>query len=219
LNVSSVSSGSVWWEEYLEKQRKLQQAASGATSSAVSAAAAAPASTGEFQIVPEEILAELQALEDDPEKLKAKAAELAIQVKSEAENVSGVHTGVFEELVSDLEAVAENGDLSIMEKKIARGAAGGKPMGGPSGMSGGTGASIKWIEALVENDDDEDDELSFAEALEEFLAELEESKEAAESAEPVADKNTAADLRTGLIDRLTDFYNRQEQYSLFSATA
>jgi hypothetical protein len=171
---------------------------------------------------PEEILEELQALQDDPEKLKVKAAELAAQVTKEAESTGGIHAGALKELASDLETVAADGDLSVIEEKIARGAAGGKPAGaktlGPSGMSGGTGASIKWIEALVKEDDDEDDEeLSVTEALEEYFEELEESKEAAESAEST--ESAAADPGSGLINRLLGFYNQQAQYSLFSVTA
>jgi hypothetical protein len=185
LSVSSVSSGgssSVWWEEYIEKLKKLQQQTVD-TGEAATPAAEAAGSTGAVSrtdLRPDKILAELQTLEGDPEKLKARASELATQVTSEAEKVDGKHGNMLKELASDLEAIAVDGDLSAMKEKVARGAGAG-PSGargvGPSGMSGGTGASIKWIEALVEEEDDED-EHSFVETLEEYLAELKEkSKE------------------------------------------
>jgi hypothetical protein len=159
LNVSSVSSSSVWGEEYLEKLRKQQQEASDTTQTA-----ATSTEDSVSKITPEEILTELQTLEDDPEKLKAKAAELAAQVTSDAEKASGVFAEALNELASDLEAVAEDGNLSVLEKKIADAA--GTKLGGPSRMSGSTGASIKWIEALVEVEVEEDDEeFSFSEAL------------------------------------------------------
>jgi hypothetical protein len=235
MSVSSVSSGSassVWWEEYIEKQKKLQQQTlqqQQVTSEAIlSRAANVPA------IDPEELLAELQSLQEDPEKLKARAAEMAEQVANEAQNASGPSAKMLKELSSDLTAIASDGDLSAMEEKIAQGASGSKPagmkFGGPSGLSGGAGASMKRIEALVEEDDDEDDddELSVAEALEEYLEELleEQLEEQAERSDEAADlknasaQDVAAKLKTQLTNRLIENYARQQaQYSALDLTA
>jgi hypothetical protein len=167
----------------------------------------------------EEILAELQALQDDPEKLKAKAAELAVQVASEAEQASGVSAHVLAELASDLEAVAEDGNLSVLEEKVARGAAGALKPGvkslSPGGMSGGTGASIKWIEALVA---EEEDEVSLTQTLEEYLEELAESEAAAEAAESAENTPTAPKIEFSS-NRTLNFYGGLEQYFSFSLTA
>jgi hypothetical protein len=233
MSVSSVSSGSassVWWEEYIEKQKKLQQqalqqqqATSGATFSRAADVSVAN---------PEELLAELQSLQEDPEKLKARAAEMAAQVAKEAENAGGPSAKMLKELSSDLTAIASNGDLSAMEEKIAQGASGSKPAGmklvGPSGLSGGSGASMKRIEALVEeddDDDDDDDELSLAEALEEYLEELEELNESEGSSGETANLKIAAEdaktkLKTQLTNRLIEIYAQQQaQYSQLSLTA
>jgi hypothetical protein len=207
-SVSSSSASSVWWEEYLEKQRKLQQSA---TSEAILSRAADVSAAN-----PEELLAELQSLQEDPEKLKARAAEMAVQVASEAENVSGPSANRLKELSSDLKAIASDGDLSAMEEKIAQGASGAKPAGmklaGPSGLSGGSGASMKRIEALVEDDDDE---LSLSETLEEYLEELLE-----EQAESSDTQDVAAELKIRRTNRLIENYARQQiQYSALDLTA
>jgi hypothetical protein len=165
----------VWWEEYLEKLRKQQQEASGTTQTAATSTAGSVS-----KMTPEEILAELQALEDDPEKLKAKAAELAAQVTSDAEKATGVFAEALNELASDLEAVAKDGNLSILEEKIADAA--GTKLGGPSRISGGTGASMKWIEALVEEEEG-DEKFSFSESLAARSAEVSKSDTDAEGAE------------------------------------
>jgi hypothetical protein len=169
----------------------------------------------------EEILAELQALQDDPEKLKAKAAELAVQVASEAEQVSGVSAHVLSELASDLEAVAEDGNLSVLEEKVARGTAGAVKPGvkslSPGGMSGGTGASIKWIEALVAEGENEE-EVSLTQTLEEYLEELAESETAAETAESAENTPTAPKIEFSG-NRTLNFYGGLEQYFSFSLTA
>jgi uncharacterized protein YukE len=173
--VSSGGSSSVWWEEYLEKLKQLQQQTAG---EGVSDTVVAESKTSS-EMNPEEILAELQALQGDPEKLKARAAELASQAATQAQNVKGKQGNNFlKELASDLEAVAADGDLSAMEEKIARGADA-RPSGvkfvGPSGMSGGSDASMKWVKAIAEEDDEDDD--SLAQTLEEYLEELEELME------------------------------------------
>ena len=173
MNVSSVSSSSVWWEEYIEKLRKQQQASG--TTQTVAASTAGSVS----KMTPEEILAELQALEDDPEKLKAKAAEFAAQVTSEAEKASGVFAEALNELASDLEAVAEDGNLSVLEEKIAKAA---ETKLADLSMSGSTGASIKWIEALVKEEED-GEEFSFSEALAARPAETPKPGTGAEAAE------------------------------------
>jgi hypothetical protein len=170
----SSDSSSVWWEEYLEKLKKLQQQTAG---EGVSDTTAAESKTSS-EMNPEEILAELQALQGDPEKLKARAAELASQASTQAQNVKGKQNNFLKELASDLEAVAADGNLSAMEEKIARGADA-RPSGvklvGPSGMSGGSDASMKWVKAIAEEDDEDDN--SLAQTLEEYLEELEELRE------------------------------------------
>jgi hypothetical protein len=107
LSISSVSdSTSAWWEEYLEKLKKTQQAANGAVQ------------------------------------------------ETAAADVSGASAG---------EILAEDGNLSVLEEKTVRGA----KSPSPGGMSGGAGASIKWIEALVQEEND--GKAVFSASSEEYL--------------------------------------------------
>jgi hypothetical protein len=216
MSVSSISSSSVWWEEYVERQKKLQQQT---TREVVSNGASGIANV---PVNPEELLAELQSLQDDPEKLKARAAEMAVQVANEAENANGPHANMLKELSSDLNAIAADGDLSALEEKVTQASSRAKPAGmklaGLGGMSGGTSASIKWIEALVEDEEDDDDELTLSETLAEYLAELEENAESSDEADTTED--TAAQLQTRLMSRLLEIYGqRQAQYSTLGLTA
>ncbi|MDR1378809.1 MAG: hypothetical protein LBJ36_07125 [Synergistaceae bacterium] len=226
MSVSSISSSSIQWEEYLERQKKLQQQTTReVVSNGSSGAASVPATN------PAELLAELQSLQEDPEKLKARAYEMALQVANEAENANGPHAKMLKDLSSELSAIAESGDLSALEEKVSQASSRAKPAGmkfsGPGGMSGGTGASIKWIEALVdeEDEDDEDDEVSLTETLEEYLAELEENESdessgAALNLKDIAAENAAAKLQTRLTSRWIEIYAQQQaQYSQLSLSA
>jgi hypothetical protein len=118
MSVSSVSSStSTYWEEYLERLKKQQQQKSGET-----AESPAASGSGAFQsdLSPELILSELQGLQDDPEKLKARAAELAEETAEAAANSSGTRAQTLGELASDLANIAESGDLSIIEERLAQ---------------------------------------------------------------------------------------------------
>jgi hypothetical protein len=98
--------------------------------------------------------AQLLELKDDPEALKAKAAELAAQASQAAEAASGGQAERLRELASVLFSVAESGDLSIITDKIAVN----RPMdmgSGFSGLSGASGASMKWLEALLAEEEEE----------------------------------------------------------------
>ena len=118
MSVSSVSgSTSTYWEEYLERLKKQQQ-----QKNAETAESPAVSGSGAFQsdLSPELILSELQGLQDDPEKLKARAAELAEETAEAAANSSGTRAQTLGELASDLANVAESGDLSIIEERLTR---------------------------------------------------------------------------------------------------
>ncbi|MDR0765208.1 MAG: hypothetical protein LBE65_06445 [Synergistaceae bacterium] len=179
MNVSSVSSYSdTLWEEYLERLRKKQQQKE---SPPISETAGAAASAVSSVPAPDEILSELQELQGDPEQLKARASELAAQVAEEAENSAGVRANALNELASDLEEVADSGDLSVLQEKLAGKSGAARPQGPPpGGMGGASGVSSKLMEALIEEEDDEnssgiDDIKAFLEKIQE-LAEEEKSK-------------------------------------------
>jgi hypothetical protein len=102
-------------------------------------------------------------------KLQQQAASdavLELEAATAEKNVSAAVEEAGEKIASGAEATA-----SVSVKLV-----------GPSGMSGGASASIKWIEALVKEEEEEEDELSLvedlAETLEEYLEELEEIDEA-----------------------------------------
>jgi hypothetical protein len=131
----SSGSGSVSWEEYLEKLKKLQQQSIGEAALKTTAAAS--------------------------------------------------------ETKSEIKAAAVNGNLSATEEKIARGAdarSSGVKLVGPSGMSGGSDASMKWVKAIAEEDDDDDD--SLVQTLEEYLEELEELREKEKASAKAVNANT-----------------------------
>ncbi|MDR1581586.1 MAG: hypothetical protein LBS35_14615 [Synergistaceae bacterium] len=75
----------------------------------------------ESETDPAKLAAELQSLADDPEKLKARAAELAVQAQEAAESASDGRAEMLRELASDLEDVSQTGDLSVMQAKLTRG--------------------------------------------------------------------------------------------------
>jgi uncharacterized protein YjgD (DUF1641 family) len=170
MSVSSVSSyASTSWEEYLEQLRKKQQ-----QKSAGAAAPPAEAASGELQssLSPERILSELQSIRDEPEKLKARAAELAEETAAAAASSSGTRSEMLGALASDLEDVAESGDLSVIEERLTRrpgGAAGIPPM--PMGSR---------IED-ESDDDDEDEDETVLESIKAFLAEIRELSEEEEN--------------------------------------
>jgi hypothetical protein len=194
MSVSSVSSySSTLWEEYLEQLRKKQQQGSD------SALASSPSGVTAAQsaLSAETIISELQSLQDDPEKLKARAAELAVEVASEAENSVGIKARMLEELASDLETTAESGDLSLMQEKLsrARGGAGPRP-NGPSDISS------KLAEALVEEDEDTsaatlDNIMSLLTEIQSLLKKEEESsKSSAQTASGLTPEQILADLES-----------------------
>jgi hypothetical protein len=171
LSVSSVSAGSISWEEYLEKLKQLRQQKQAFAVAENSEGAAAVA-----DLNPDTILAELESLQDDPEKLKARAAELASQAAAAAETSTGGH--MLEKLAADLEGVAKSGDLSAMQEKLSRGGPPPAMMSGPGGMSGASGARAKGVEArlLEDEEEDEDEDDLIADTIEELLEQLEEAE-------------------------------------------
>ncbi|MDR1133735.1 MAG: hypothetical protein LBL05_06195 [Synergistaceae bacterium] len=179
MSVSSVSSYSnTLWEEYLERlQKKQQRQKESASLSKTDGAAASAVSSAP---APDEILSELQELQGDPEQLKARASELAAHVAEEAKNSAGNRANALNDLALDLEEVADSGDLSIIQEKLAgkSGAAG--PQGPPpGGMSGSSGISSKLLEALIEDEDDDDDDESSSviDGIKAFLKEIQELAE------------------------------------------
>jgi hypothetical protein len=175
MSVSSISSySSTLWEEYLEElQKKQQQRKESAVSSTSAGTAASAVSSA---LTPDGILSELQELQDDPEQLKARASELAVQVAKEAESSAGIRSNALNELVADLEEVADSGDLSVIREKLASGSGAAGPKGPPpGGMGGASGVSSKLLEALIEEEDDEDDESdSYVYDIKAFLDEIRE---------------------------------------------
>jgi hypothetical protein len=157
VNINSVSgySGTLW-DEYLEQLKKKQTQGDSGT---VQASSAADKQTSASALSPDQIISELLDLQDDPEKLKARAAELAAEASAEAGNSVGIKANVLNELASDLEAVAEDGDLSVIQEKVAR------RSGGASGIS------TKLTEAILEEDEDEED-ASTLESIKNLLAEI-----------------------------------------------
>jgi hypothetical protein len=84
-------------------------------------------------------LSELEGLQETPETLKARASELAGQLYSEAEGASGPRARIIAALASDLETVAESGDLSALEEKFERKPPRASFAATPSGAESATG--------------------------------------------------------------------------------
>ena len=168
MSVSAVSSyASTSWEEYLEELRKKQQQKNASAGTAESPAVSA-FDAFQSDLSPKQILSELQGIQDDPEKLKARAAELAAETAEAAGNSSGMHAQMLGELASDLADVAESGDLSVIEERLARHPGGAAKI--PSMLMG--------FRIEEESDDDEDDEDESAlDAIKALLAEIRESIE------------------------------------------
>jgi hypothetical protein len=172
VSISSVSSySSTLWEEYLEQLKKKQQENSTTATEASAVDAAAPQANLSLYA----IFSELQGIQEDTEKLKERAAELAVSVAKEAESSVGIRKDTLEELVSDLETVAESGDLSILQEKLAQKPGGMGPPTGPR-PNGAAGISAKLIRGLVEDEDEEDDEddtdSSYLESVKALLVEI-----------------------------------------------
>ena len=169
MSVSSVyGSTSTYWEEYLERLKKQQQ-----QKNAETAESPAASGSGAFQsdLSPELILSELQGLRDDPEKLKARAAELAEETAEAAANSSDMRAQMLGELASDLANIAESGDLSIIEERLTQ-----RP-------SGAAEISSMLMRARIEEESDDEDE-SVLDAIKALLAEIRESiEDEAESSE------------------------------------
>jgi hypothetical protein len=180
MSISSVSSNSsVLWEQYLERQKKLQQRQTSSESGSETGKNAIDATLG---LTPDQLISELQSLSDDPEKLKARAAELAAEAKEAAAVSKDKRGDALKELAADLETVASTGDLSVMQEKLAnRQSATGSE--GPSGMGGGAGARAKSVQGLLEEDEDDENHNGIPDSLEEFLAKLEEFQQLLEESD------------------------------------
>ncbi|MDR1943522.1 MAG: hypothetical protein LBQ19_01740 [Synergistaceae bacterium] len=189
MSVSSVSGySSTLWEEYLEQLKKKQQQGNSET---VSKSFPTDAKTSQSGLSPDKIISELQSLQDDPEKLKARAAELAVEAASEAGDSVGIRARMLEELASDLAITAESGDLSPLQEKLAREPGGTRPMG--PGPGGAAGVSSKLMEALMEEEEDgEEDTSSTLESIKALLAEIQALIEKEESS------NSSAQTASGL---------------------
>jgi hypothetical protein len=74
------------------------------------------------ELTPEKLVAELKSISDDPEKLKARAAALSVQVNEAAKEISDGEAVMLKELATDLDDVAKTGDISTMQAKLNRGA-------------------------------------------------------------------------------------------------
>ncbi|MDR1731382.1 MAG: hypothetical protein LBR61_04740 [Synergistaceae bacterium] len=205
MNVGSVSSASAALEEYLEKlrEKKNQQSAPSTTSN----------QSTQISINIEEIIAQLQELEDDPEALKAKAAELAASVSKAAEEEAGKKAEMLQEVAADLDSVAKSGNLSVITDKLqSRRPPAGGGMNGLSGLSGASEASMKWLEALLaEEDDDESSETASTESVTEAAAEAAEATEAV--AKAVAE---AAEKLEEYLEKLREAKNQQSDSSTAS---
>lgn len=153
-SISALSSNSTLWELYLQKLKEQQEESTDSQQESFSVPK---------EIAPSELYSQLKDLQNDPDALKKKAAELAQQVSQTAKSSSGKDVNMLKELSEDLAKIAQTGDLSAMEEKLARGQKGGGPaeMGGmplmtSSGLSGASSASMKWLEALFSSDSDEE---------------------------------------------------------------
>jgi len=160
LSISSVSSSSILWEEYLEKLKKSQQQTQEAASTVISGRAKAD---GAVDLSPDKLLAELESLQDDPEQLKARAEEMASQAAAAAASSQGWNAGKLKKLAADLQEVANSGDLSAIQEKVSRGG----PMSG--GIGGPSGIASKSLEELLEEEEDDDSEID---RIEELLAQI-----------------------------------------------
>jgi hypothetical protein len=180
MSVSSVSGySSTLWEEYLEQIKKRQQQENSVTAPG---SFSTDAGTSQSGLSPIEIISELESLRDDPEKLKARAAELAAETAEEAGSAVGIRAKMLDELTSDLETVAESGDLSAMREKLAR-----RP-------NGAVGVSSKLTEALIEEEEDEDTSATTLESVKALLAEIQKLIEEESANSPV---HTASGLTPG----------------------
>jgi hypothetical protein len=195
LSVSSVSSSSILWEEYLEKLKQSQQRTQAAASTVISGSTSA---ADAVELSPDKLLAELESLQDDPEQMKARAAEMASQITATAESSSDWRVNKLKKLAADLEEVANTGDLSAIQEKIASGGprAGMMP-GGPGGMNGASGIASKSVEALLEEEAEEDEETEtdrITELLEQIV-ELLKNKESERSGSYLTPDKILAELQ------------------------
>ena len=158
MNISSLSSSSVSWEEYLEQLREKKRQQGETEAAAFMENAEKTAVTVDIQ----DILSQLEELEDDPEALKVKAAELAETVSEAAGSASGPQSKMLQEIASDLSSVAESGDLSVITDKMKAHKPSIPMNAGISGLSGASGASMKWLEALLTEENEETSETSSA---------------------------------------------------------
>jgi hypothetical protein len=179
MSVNSVAgNSSVLWEEYLEKQNKLRQR----QTAEVSDDGTIDGANGvTFDLTPDQLLSELQNLEDEPEKLKLLAAELAAKAKEAASFSSGERGRILNELAADLETVASSGDLSVIQEKIA----GGHPVAASSVPNGAGDIRAKSVQGVLEEEDEDDDENNngIPDSIEDFIAMLEELQESLKAAD------------------------------------
>ncbi|MDR1514575.1 MAG: hypothetical protein LBS45_02690 [Synergistaceae bacterium] len=187
MNVSSVSSYSGdLWEEYLEqlKKKQLQENAETAQESP----AAGNYASG---LSPDQILSELQGIQGGTEELKERAAELAAQVAEEAETAVGMRADMLNELAGDLEIVAESGDLSVIQEKLAR---------GPHGAPGASDISSKLALAALEEEDDDEISASTLEGIKSLLSEIQKLIEKEEAANSYAETSASTGFE-GLVSK------------------
>ncbi|MDR1020813.1 MAG: hypothetical protein LBL73_08645, partial [Synergistaceae bacterium] len=192
MNASSVSSySSDLWEEYLEQLKKQQLQESAATTQASSAAGKKASAPG---LSPDQILSELLELQDDPEQLKERAAALAAEVTEEAGSAVGMRADMLSELAGDLETVAESGDLSVIQEKLAR------RHGGPGGAAN---IAAKLAEASLEEDEDDDEtSASTLESIKALLAEIQKLIEKEERAGDTAQAESGHLTPEGILSEL-----------------
>jgi hypothetical protein len=92
----------------------------------------------DFGLNPEQVLSELENLQDS-EELKARASALAGQLRADASEAGDRRAEFAEELASDLETVAESGDLSALREKIEQRRSNARSASGISGAGTSTG--------------------------------------------------------------------------------
>ncbi|MDR3255028.1 MAG: hypothetical protein LBT31_05635 [Synergistaceae bacterium] len=189
MSVSTVSSSSILWEEYLARLRQTSQQKQSAGSTTYQSAT----TSAEPSIAPLELLAELQSLLENTEELKARAAEMAAEVRSAAEVSTGKSGSILKSLAEDLENVAISGDLAALREKLEGGRPRGPNAAGTTGVGGGHGLAAKSLWALLEEEEEEEDDSAAASSLKALIAQLQELLRSIEDEEPDSDIALAPD--------------------------
>jgi DNA repair exonuclease SbcCD ATPase subunit len=155
----------------------------------------AEASKSNLDLAPDRLLAELEALEGDTEKLNARAAEMAEQLSASAENRSDRFSSVLKELASDLAAVSESGDLSVIREKLDRGRSG--RLGSAQDASISPAAIFSKYQSLRE---------SAGEASSSLTNVLDDTEE--EDDDQVSIEDVIESVRSNLSNRLSELYSQ-----------